>query len=179
MTLSLLPVPELRELAAQVAAALLPVETAVMLPLPRKGDGGLEALIVYYQETGPRTNRTVHPPSHAMRLDAATGKLLHFGPTTPERLGIQRPLVPVPGARIDPAMTGMEFADKRARLLEISREVWLAFASGSAQVDATTADLVREYVDLFLQITKPEVAPFYLGAAKDFFAFLRAIAGAP
>lgn len=179
MTLTLLPVPELRDLAGRAAAALLPIETAAMVPIPRKTDTGLEALVVYYEETGPRLQRKVHPPSHALRLDATTGQLLHFGPTTPERLGIKRPLVPVPGARIAPGMTGAEFADKRDRLLEISRDVWLAFAAGSSSVDPVTAELVREYVDLFLQITKPEVAPFYLGAARDFFSFLRSIAGAP
>lgn len=179
MTAPYLSAHEIREIAGKTAATQLPIETATMLPVPLKKAGGLEALVVYYTETGPRTNRTVHPPHYAMRLDAATGKVLHFGATTPERLGIPQPLVPVPGAHIDPKMTGLEYADARDRLLDISRDVWTAFEAGSTSPDAQTTALAREYLDLFLKITKPEVAPFYTGAAPEFFAWLRAVTGTP
>lgn len=169
---------EIRDIAARTAATLLPLEKAAMLPVPMPAKGSLEALVVYYDETGPPLRRTVHPPTHAMRLDARTGRILDFSATTPERLGIRRPLVPVVGARIDPAMGGMEFAAKRARLLDLSRDVWCAFEAGGIP-DAAAAALVREYWKLFLQITKPEVAPFYIGAAGDYFVWLQKVVGSP
>lgn len=179
MTPPYLPARELRDIAGKTSAPLLPLETAVMLPVPIRTNGALEALVVYYDETGPRTHRTVHPPHHAMRLDPTTGKVLHFGATTPERLGIRRPITPVPGVGIDPKMTVPEFITKRDRFLEISADVWSSFAAGSTSVDAATATLVAEYWDLFAHITKAEVAPFYTGAARDFFDWVRAASGVP
>jgi hypothetical protein len=179
MTAPYLSAHEIRDIAAEAAAALLPTEIATMLPVPLKTETGPVALVVYYSETGRPNQRTVHPPSHAMKIDLVTGKILHFGATTPERLGIRRPAPAVPGAGIPPGLTGSEFADKRSRLLDISRDVWTAFLDGDSPVDAATRDLAREYYSLFLQITKTEVAPFYTGAAKDFFAWLRATAGGP
>lgn len=170
---------ELRDIAARTAAAVLPIETAVMLPVPIRAKSGLVVLVVYFRETGPRTRRVVEPPTHAMRIDPVTGKVLHFGATTPERLGIPRPAPKVAGAGIAPGMTGLEFAHKRDRLLDISRDVWTAYAAGSTAVDPATRALASEYADLFLHITKAEVASFYVGVAPDFFQWVRAVAGVP
>jgi hypothetical protein len=35
--------------------------------------------------------------------------------------------------------------------------------------------LIEEYNSLFLHITKAEVAPFYVGAAPDFFGWLEQV----
>lgn len=179
MTSPYLPARELRDIAGKTSAPLLPLETAVMWPVATRANGPLEALVVYYDETGPRTHRTVHPPHHAMRLDPVTGKVLHFGATTPERLGLRRPFTAVPGVGIDPKMTVPEFIAKRDRFLDISADVWSSFAAGTPSGGAATATLAAEYWDLFSRITKAEVAPFYAGAAKDFFDWVRAAAGAP
>lgn len=176
MTAASLSAHEIRDIAARTAATQLPLETAATLPVPLRAEGGLVALVIYFNETGPRTNRVVHPPSHAMRIDAATGKVLRFEATTPEKLGIPQPSVPVPGAGVNRSWTGLQFAQHRDRFLDLSRDVWLAFAAGGTSVDAATRDLAREYLELFLALTTPAVAPFYVGAAKDFFAWLRAAA---
>src|SRR6187455_2597602 len=135
-----LPAYEIRDIAARTAAAVLPLEIAVMLPVPIPTPGGLNALIVYYREYGPPTQRTVDLPSYAMRIDPVTGKILRFGATTPERLGITQPLLKVPGAGVSPPMTGLQFAEKRDRLLDISRDVWTAFAAGSTSVSPAMHD---------------------------------------
>ncbi len=179
MASTMLSAHEIRTIAGSAAAALLPIEVAVTLPVPLREKDAVIALFIYYSETGPRTNRIVHPPSHAMRIDASTGKIQHFGATTPERLGIVQPIVPVPGAGIDRAMTAAEFIQKRDRFLDISADVWAAFETGSTSVDATASATITEFVDLFLSITKAEVAPFYVGGASEFFMWIKAVTGRP
>lgn len=170
---------DIRSAAQGAAAAVLPLEIASTLPVPVRAGGGLQALVIYYRETGSPNRRTVHPPSHAMWLDAATARVLRFSAVTPEALGISMPPPPVPGVGIDPAMTIDDFMKKRARFLDISRDVWAAFEAGGASPGAAVAATVQEYWALFQRITKAEVAPFYVGAARPFFDWVRAVAGVP
>ena len=78
-----------------------------------------------------------------------------------------------------PVRAGRAYLARRRRFFEISPDVWLAFARGGASVDAPTAAKVREYWDLFRQVVHESIAPYYTYAAKDFFDWVRAVAGAP
>lgn len=173
-----LPAEEIQKHAGAAAASVLPDEDAETLPVPVREGGALVLLIMYFREKGRPGRRVVTPPHHAMHLDPATGKVLRFWATAPEDLGIELPTTPVPGAGVDPKMTSDAFVAKRRRLLELSPELWRAFAQGGS-LDAATRALVQEYHALFLQITKKEVAPFYTGAAPDFFTWVRSAASSP
>jgi hypothetical protein len=164
---------ELRKEAGAVASGVLPDEVADTLPVPHRDGSGLIILILYYRESGPPNRRVVRPPDHAMHLDPVSGKVIRFWACRPEDLGIEKTVKPVEGAGIRPGMTSQEFFEKRERFLDISPQVWHAFASGSSQFDASTETLLREYYRLFLEITKAEVAPFYAAAAPDFFGWLQ------
>ena len=166
---------ELQKIAGETASRVLPVETANTLPVPQRDDGNLVILILYYRESGRPNHRVVKLPDHAMQLDPVTGKVLRFWACRPEQVGIETPLRPVEGAGIRPGMDWEEFFHKRERFLAISPEVWEAYRSSAAKSSAA-ATVAREYWQLFLEITKAEVAPFYVAAAPDFFRWLRQIA---
>ena len=85
---------------------------------------------------------------------------------------------PVPGAGALPDDV-KDFLDFRDRFIAISADVWEAFEAGSVAVPAAMRDLVAEYYDLFLKITRVEIAPFYVGAAPDFFGWIREVLGLP
>jgi hypothetical protein len=168
---------ELRKIAGATSGAVLPDEDADTLPVPHKdADHGLVILVLYYRESGPPRQRTVKPPHHAMFLDPRSGKVLRFWACRPEDLGIEMPPKPVPGAGIPAGMTSEEFLTKRQRFLDISPAVWEAFASGATELPNNIRSLIEEYKSLFLQITKAEVAPFYVEAAPDFFGWLEQVA---
>ena len=167
---------ELRKAAGTIAGRVLPDEVAETLPIPLRVGDHLVILILYYRETGPRGRPVVHLPDHAMHLDPVTANVLRFWACRPEDVGIEPPLKPVPGAGIRPGMTSAEFVEKRNRFLAISPHVWELFASGAATFDSESSAMVREYLRLFLEITKAEVAPFYVAATPDFFNWLHKIA---
>jgi hypothetical protein len=164
---------ELRNIAGAAARRVLPIEIADTLPVPHRTGDRLVILILFYRESGPPNRRVVELPNHAMHLDPITGKVLRFWACRPEDVGIETPLKPVEGATIPPGMTGGEFFQKRERFLSVSPQVWEAFDSGATKLDSATTAVIREYWRLFLEITKSEVAPFYVAAASDFFGWLR------
>jgi hypothetical protein len=171
---------EIQEHAGAAASTVLPDEVAETFPVPVRAGDGVALLILFYRELGPPALRVVNPPDHAMRVDPATGKVIRFWAATPEELGIQQPITPVPGAGVDPRMPVDQLMASRKRFLDISADVWRAFAqSGGAPPDSATRPLVKEYYDLFLHLTKKEVAPFYVGGAPDFFSWVRSAASAP
>ncbi len=170
----MLSAQEIQKLAGAVSSRALPDEIAETLPVVQKTRGGPVVLVLYYSETGRPNHRTVHLPDHAMQLDPYSGKVLRFWSCNPEDLGIESPLKPVAGAGIPNGMTSGDFFLKRQRFLEISPTVWEAFVSGTT--DAQTAAVVQEYWHLFLEITKSEVAPFYVSASPEFFKWVRRLA---
>jgi hypothetical protein len=175
-----LPAREIQEHAGAAASTMLPDEVAETFPVPVRAGDGVALLILFYRELGPPARRVVYPPDHAMHVDPATGKVIRFWATTPEELGIQQPSTPVPGAGVDPRMPVDELIALRKRFLDISADVWRAFAQGGGQPpDAAVRPLVKEYHEIFLRLTKREVAPFYVGAAPDFFSWVRSAAAAP
>jgi hypothetical protein len=169
------PAQEIRRIAGRMSGAVLPDEDADTLPVPIRTDKGVALLVMYYRESGPPDQREVDLPHYAMHLDGETGKVLRFFACAPKELGIAPPLSPVPGADVDPAMDGLAFFHTRERLLDLSPALWAALAS-DAEVDASTAEAAKEYLAIFLRITKAEVAPFYLAAAPDFFEWLHSAA---
>lgn len=166
---------EIVEIQGRIAAQELPVEVANTLPIPQKTESGMVILIIYYNETGPRGQRVVHPPHYAMTLDPVTGDLLRFWACRPEDLGIKAPVQTLPGAGITPGMTGNEFFHLRQRLLDISAAVWQAYAGGGTQFEPQFQELITEYWHLFLRITKTDIAPFYAMASPDFFQWLQTV----
>lgn len=166
---------ELRRIAGAIAAKLLPLEIAQTLPVLVRHGPGFAVIVLFYPETGRPNRRTVSPPTHAMLLDAASGGLIRFWQTSAEELGIVQPCVPVAGAGIPPGMSTDEFIRMRDRFLAISADVWTMFAYPGPP-DPTGRELVAEFRLLFLKITKSEVAPFYVGAAAEFFAWVFASA---
>jgi hypothetical protein len=169
-----IPAEEIRRIAGSTSSAVLPDEDADTFPIPLRADGGVVILVMYYSETGRPGRRVVHLPHYAMILDGETGKVLRFWAVTPDELGIRAPLTPVPGAGSDPAMPVEERIRKRDRFLAISPDLWRAFAAGGK--DPATAAAAREYLDLFLSLTKKEVAPFYVAASPAWFEWLRSVA---
>ena len=164
---------ELRTIAGSVARKVLPVEAAETLPVLRRDPKeGLVVLILYYREVGPPDKRVVKLPDHAIYLNPFTGKVLRFWAIEPEELGIEVPLRPVGGAGVSAEMPKMEFVEKRQRFLDISPAVWEAFVSEASNYPANVLAMIRDYRSLFLQITKAEVAPYYVEAAPDFFRWL-------
>jgi hypothetical protein len=166
---------DLRREAGAVSAGVLPDEAAETLPVLHREGGRLTILILYYRESGPPNRRVVRPPDHVMYLDPVSGKVIRFSACRPEDLGIERSMKPVAGAGIRPGMTSQEFYQKRERFLDISPQVWHAFASGSSQFEASTQGVLGEYYHLFLEITKAEVAPYYVAAAPDFFGWIQRV----
>ena len=178
MAPTFLSMNQLREAAGRTAQAVLPDEIGETLPVVTRTPEGVRALVLYYRIIGPPRRGTPSLPTHAMYLDPSTGTVTSFRAVNPEDIGIRPPLDPVPGVHVD--MSDMNaFLARRARFFEISPDVWAAFAQGGASVDATTAETVKEYWDLFRQVVNAPVAPYYTYAAKDFFDWVRAVAGAP
>jgi hypothetical protein len=167
---------EARRAAGTAAAEVLARETASTLPVPLSSKQPGVLLVLYYKEFGPPAKRKVYPPHYAMHLDGRSARVLRFWACTPEEVGIVQPQAVVEGAGIRDGMTGEEFFEKRQRLLAISPQVWSAFARGVDGGDATVRDAAREYRTLFLEITKREVAPFYVQAAADFFRWVDRVA---
>lgn len=170
---------EIRSTAGTAKSAVLPDEDAATLPIPLRHDHDLVILIMYYREKGLPGRRIVTPPHHAMTLDPTNGRIIRFWSCTPEELGIELPVRPLPGSGIDPRMDWKQYAVAQKRFLEISSTVWKLYASTHPPLDAAGLDIVREYRKLFLSITKQEVAPFYVGADRDFFSWLDAASGNP
>jgi hypothetical protein len=174
----ILPAERFREIAGQVAATNLPDEIAETLPVITEVRGGPEVLIIFYRETGKPNRRTVHPPTHFVAMHPASGAIIRFAKASPRELGIRLPVEPVAGVGIDSRMSMDDFIAKDARFLEISAPVWRLFLNRSqGPLDDGSRALVREYWDLFAQTTKAEVAPFYIGAAPDFFSWVRSERG--
>lgn len=172
----ILPAERIREIAGQVAAASLPDEVAETLPVITEANGGPHALIIFYRETGKPNRRTVHPPDHFISIHPVTGAVLRFAKTSPRELGIHIPPQPVAGVGLDPKMTTADFIAQQDRFLEISPSVWRLFLNRShARLSEESRALVREYWNLFAHITKAEVAPFYAGAAPDFFDWIHSV----
>lgn len=170
---------DLRRNQMAASSAVLPREMAYTLPIPKNLQTGIVIQVLFYSETGPMNQRTVHLPGYAMYLSPTEGRVLRFWAIRPEEAGITEPLQTVPGAGIDPpTMTGMEFFHLRQRLLDISAEVWEAYASGKIDFDNSKRVLIREYLSIFLRITKKEVAPFYVMSSPDFFNWLQTVSKA-
>lgn len=168
------PASEICVSAGRVAAAALPDEVAETLPIPRLKDGQFALLIMHYNESGPPGKRVVGLPHHATLINPQNAKVEEFWKCSPEELGIKGQLSKIDGVGIDPAMTSMQFVEKRKRFLEISAPVWEAYFRRDQKPDAATRLVIAEYVDLFGKITKAEVAPFYHAASPDFFRWLKA-----
>lgn len=182
MPQAFLSMNQLREAAGRTSSKVLPDEVAETFPVVTRAYGdrgaGALALVLYYRMVGPPPNGTPTLPTHAMLLDPVTGAVVSFKAVQPEDVGVRPPLDPVPGVHAD--MSDMTaYLARRRRFFEISPDVWLAFARGGASVDATTAAKVREYWDLFRQVVHESIAPYYTHAARDFFDWVRAVAGAP
>ncbi|MEZ5401837.1 MAG: hypothetical protein R2729_19340 [Bryobacteraceae bacterium] len=172
----ILGITQLREIAGRTASRSLPDEAAETFPVITEAGGGARVRIVFYTETGPPNARQVHPPHHVMDLDPTTGQVLRFERCQPRDIGIATPAQPVPGVAYD-ASDGIEgFARRTGRFFEISPAVWRLFLNRGAPLDAGGKALVAEYWDLFSRITKADVAPFYIGAAADFFGWVRSSA---
>lgn len=166
-----------REAAGRAVSAVLPDEIAETMPVATRTPDGVRALVLYYRMVGPPPNGKPTLPTHAMHLDPATAKVIRLWKVTPDEVGLRAPLAPVPG--VDADMSDMNrFIDRRARFFAISPDVWEAFAQGGSP-SGEGAGLVKEYWTLFRQLVHPSIAPYYTGAAKDFFDWVRAIAGAP
>ncbi len=173
----LLSVQELLTIAGRTSSRTLPVETATTLPLATMSEGKLRVVILYYKESFlPGRDKKIYPPHHIMILDPLTGAVIRFGECKPKDFGLERkPDEPEMGYGLDPKMSGDEFQAKKRRVLEISPAVWEAFASGGAPVDAKTRAIVKEYYDIFKQIAKKPLAPYYHAVAQDFFDWLEKV----
>lgn len=172
-----LPMSRIREAAGRAAAAVLPDEVAETHPVATRTDDGVRALVLYYRMVGPIPHGKPTLPTHAMWLDPKTANVVRFAAVTPEELGLRPPLDPVPGASADMSDI-LKYIAKRDRFFELSPGVWEAFDRSATSADTATDDDVKEYWSLFLQLVHPEIAPYYTGAAKDFFDWVRSVAGA-
>ncbi len=169
---------QIREIAGRTASATLPDEVAETLPVITEAGRGPRVLIVFYSETGPPHARTVRPPHYFIELDPASGKVLRFSRCRPEDLGIAMPLVRVPGVDYDETMGVDAYIQLEDRFLAISPAVWRLFLNRSQQtLDEESRKLIGEYWNIFSRITTWETAPFYIGAAADFFGWVRSNAG--
>jgi hypothetical protein len=169
---------QFREIAGKTAAGNLPIETAETVPMITEMHGGPRVVIVFYSETGSPGMRTVHPPERLLEIHPSTGKVIRFRKIGPRDLGLAWPPPAVPGVGIDPAMTVEEFIAKRERFFAITPDVWRRFLNRArVALDDAGRELASEYWTLFSQITKADVAPMYVGAAGDFFGWLRSTAG--
>jgi hypothetical protein len=173
-----LPAERLREVAGRAASAVLPDEVSETLPFATRGKAGVEVLVLFYEVRGRGAASRVLPPSHAMRIDPRTGVVLRFWACDPAELGLAGPLTPVPGAGALPDDV-KDFLDYRDRFIAISADVWEAFEAGNVALAGPIPNLVAEYYDLFLKITRAEIAPFYVHAAPDFFGWIRSVLGLP
>ena len=126
----------------------------------------------------PELGSPVAVDARTVSLDPKTAAVVRFAAVTPEELGLHPPLDPVPGVNCDMSDIPAYLA-KRGRFFDLSPGVWEAFERSATSADTATDADVKEYWGLFLQLVHPEIAPYYTGAAKDFFDWARAIAGAP
>lgn len=169
---------QVREAAGRAASAVLPDEVGDTMPVATRRPDGVQLLVLYHRVVGPPMRGKPTLPTHAMLLDPRTAKVVRFWKVTPDELGLRAPLAPVPGVGAD--MTDMPaFLDRRARFFAISPDVWEAFEQNASAPSGETAAQVKEYWELFRTLVSADLAPHYVGAAKDFFDWVRAIAGAP
>ncbi|MEZ5352925.1 MAG: hypothetical protein R2762_09845 [Bryobacteraceae bacterium] len=175
----ILSAESIREIAGRTAAANLPDEVAETLPVITAAGGSPRVRIVFYNETGPPNARKVHLPHHLIEIHPVTGNVLRFAKVRPREVGVADPPVRVPGVDYDDSLTVDEYIRIEDRFLAISPAVWRLFLDHANQPSANeeSVKLVREYWDLFARSTPWEVAPFYIGAAPDFFSWVRATAG--
>lgn len=173
-----LPMDRIRVAAGKAAASVLPDEVAETMPVAARTADGVRALQLFYRMVGPIPHGKPTLPTHAMWLDPKTAAVVRFAAVTPEELGLHPPLDPVPGVNCDMSDIPAYLA-KRGRFFDLSPGVWEAFERSATSADTATDADVKEYWGLFLQLVHPEIAPYYTGAAKDFFDWARAIAGAP
>lgn len=178
MSTGFLPAEEIRVIAGKAASAVLPDEVAETLPVVTNTEHGVRVLVLYYRILGRPPQGRPTLPTHAMLIDGRSGKVERFWALAPGELGLTPPLAKVAGAAADMSNINT-FIDRRNRFLELSPDVWLAFEARSASTDAATRAKVEEYWQLFKQITQPDIAAYYTHAAKDFFDWVRAVAGSP
>jgi hypothetical protein len=108
-----------------------------------------------------------------MHIDGQTGHVIKLWPTTAQELGIKSSGDPIEGVTGPVKLTPEQYAAKRDRLLELSSRVWSAFAAKRPADEEGIRPLLEEYWALFGETVLPEVAPFYLEAASEFFVWLR------
>jgi len=168
---------KVREIVGRAAAASLPDEVAETKPMITATSPGPRLVVVFYNETGPPHARKVGLPHHLIEVHPVTGQVLRFAKCRPAELGISTPPAPVPGVDFDKSLPIEEQMKLSSRFFSISAQVWGLFLHrASRPLDEPGTQLVREYWHIFAHTTKKEIAPYYVGAAPDFFAWLRATA---
>lgn len=176
ITIEFLSAEVIREAAGRVASSVLPDELAETLPVVTRTDEGVRAIVLFYRVSGPPGRGRPGLPSHVMLLEPRTGEVIRFLPMAPDDQHRYVGLAPMPGVR--PDMSDMHgFLARRRRFLALSAGVWEAFEQRSPSRDAAIRPEVQEYYGIFEMITPEAVAPYYVTAAKDFFDWVRGLAG--
>lgn len=162
-----IPASQARESAGRAASKILPDEVGETRPFPRREGDTVVLMVLYYWRSG--SHPTARPPHYALTLDPTSGQVVDLKPCYAAELGIRTPTAPIPEV-VGPKDV-KSFIAHETRWLAIASDVWSAFAAN----DHTSAacDLAREYWALFTHMEHPDVAPFYVDASPDFFAYLR------
>ena len=150
---------------------------AIALPIATKKKSKLQIIVLLYTESTKRGDETIYPPHHIVAIDPTNGKVLRNEPCTPQMFGLNQAVgIPVVGFGLDPGLSAEVFWKKQYRFMEISSEVWKAYASGTPHLPQESAQLVREYAAIFNMIAKKPLLPYYQAVAPDFFKWLDGVA---
>lgn len=150
---------------------------AIALPVATKKNSRLQIVVLLYKESTKRGDETIYPPHHILAIDPISGKVLRNEPCTPQMFGLNQAVgIPVVGFGLDPGLSAEVFWKKHDRFMELSPEVWKAYASGASHLTQQGTQLVREYSGIFNIIAKKPLLPYYHAVAADFFKWLDGVA---
>ncbi|NLI82870.1 MAG: hypothetical protein GX443_14440 [Deltaproteobacteria bacterium] len=156
-----------------IGASGISTGDAHTLPVPSKENSKLEIIMLLYREPTRRGDERIFPPHQMLAIDPMSGTVLRNLPCNPKMFGIdQTAHIPYVGFGLDPSMSAEVFWNKYDRFMEISSEVWKAYASGASNLSPQSTELVREYQEIFNMIGKKPLLPYYRAVAPDFFKWL-------
>lgn len=170
---------EIKYLSAQELSGIadkksgLPDDSGGMsLLFPKLISGKLYVMVFFYRSTIGSQHR-IYSPHYVMTLNPISGEAFERRKIVPRDLGFDNEATilifdeKIEAKKKDPA--NESWAEKYHRLLEISPHVWSIYQNGSPQ---NSAEVIREYKELFIRFSKAPLFPYYKALSPDFFNWL-------
>ena len=175
-TTYLKPAAEIIKAATNLSCCCTGQTESLPVPTNKNEDKETLQIIVLHHTTGKFSEERIAPPDLAVTVDAVTAEVVEARSCTPQDFGVdQKPEFVIEGFDLDENLTGQQFLAMKERLLEISSEVWEMYDKGLTNLTVEQGDVLREYDELFRQISIAPLRPYYQSIGGDFFQWIESL----